>query len=113
MFLQIKMDWSVKLTASLIKCTFACQNMTFAMWKTWKYLIDIWFKELNNQSTWFLLKHYKGVYKTFGLINLDYIWLIRVLKTFFATLDKQWEVYGFLNPAVLPGKSTGLPHDLP
>ena len=52
-------------------------------------MIDIWFKELNNQSTWFLLKHYKGVYKTFGLINLDYIWLIRVLKTIFATLDKQ------------------------
>ena len=72
MFLQIKMDWSVKLTASLIKCTFACQNMTFAMWKTWKYLIDIWFKELNNQSTWFLLKHYKGVYKIFGLINYTY-----------------------------------------
>ena len=89
-FLQINKDWSVKLIASLSKCTFTCQNMTFAMWKTGKYLIDIWFKELNNQSTWFLLKHYKGVYKTFGLINLDYIWLIRVLKTIFATLDKQW-----------------------
>ena len=112
-FLQINKDWSVKLIASLSKCTFTCQNMTFAMWKTGKYLIDIWFKELNNQSTWFLLKQYMGVYKIFGLINLDYIWLIRVLKTFFATLDKQWEVYGFLNPAVLPGKSTGLPHDLP
>ena len=65
--------------------------------KTRKYLIDIWFKELNNQSTWFLLKHHKGVYKTFGLINLANIWLIRVLKTIFATLDKQCPVSGFEN----------------